>query len=92
MREMHAKLRLQPEDADLRQAYDAAARQLGNVQLKIAGETDAAGIYRLQPADTLSALAHRHLLHGDWRVIYESNRYVLDDPDEVIAGLTLVMP
>lgn len=92
MREMHARLRRQPDDESLHQAYDAASRELGDVQLKIAGETDAAGIYRLQPTDTLSALAHRHMLNGNWRVIYDNNRYVLDDPDRVIAGLTLVMP
>jgi nucleoid-associated protein YgaU len=93
MRSMHRDMRRQKTNASLHEAFNAAARELRSTQLLIAGETGAAGLYQLRPEDTLAAVAHRVL--GDslqWGKIYEKNRYVLENPDRLIAGITLVLP
>ena len=93
MRAMHRDLRRQPNNPALRGDFDAAAEQLRATQLLIAGETGGSGLYQLRPDDTLAAVAHRVL--GDslkWGRIYDRNRHVLENPDRVIAGMTLVLP
>ncbi len=43
--------------------------------------------------DTLSAIAHRELGSASrWAELYEANRSVLDDPDELTIGTSLVIP
>lgn len=72
---------------------DSAIIALRDWQLLIASATQASGAYRLQPKDTLGKVAQ--LFYGTvrkWRLIYEANRHILDDPDRVIPGLTLVIP
>ncbi len=72
---------------------DSAISALRDWQLLIASATNASGVYRLQPKDTLGKAAR--LFYGTvrkWRLIYEANRHILDDPDRVIPGLTLVIP
>ena len=93
MRTMHRTLRRQPQNSALQSEFDAASRQLRERQLLIAGETGAVGLYRLRPEDTLATVASRFLGDGNlWGRIYEANRHILEDPDRLIAGLTLVLP
>jgi len=93
MRSMHQTLRRQPDNRSLQQAYGEAASRLRGRQLLIAGETGASGLYRLRPEDTLAVVASRTLGDGKhWPRLYEANRHVLDDPDRLIPGLTLVLP
>jgi nucleoid-associated protein YgaU len=93
MRGMHRDLRRQPNNTALRGDYDSSAAQLRATQLLIAGETNGSGLYQLRPDDTLAAVAQRTL--GDslqWGRIYDKNRHVLENPDRVIAGITLILP
>ncbi len=64
------------------------ARQAGSTPSKPSQKT-----YTVQPSDTLSSIAGKHL--GDenrWREIYEANRRVLDRPDDIYVGQQLVLP
>jgi len=93
MRNMHRTLRRQPGNVALRAEFEAAAQRLRERQLLIAGETGAVGLYRLRPEDTLAAVALRFLGDGNrWDRIYQANRHILNDPDRLIEGLTLVLP
>jgi len=72
---------------------DAAISALRNWQLLIASETQSSGVYRLQPGDTLGKTAQRFYGTGrKWRLVYEANQHILDNPDRVIPDLTLVIP
>ena len=55
--------------------------------------TGAQGVYRLRGEDTLGMVAGRFYGKGNrWTTIYEANRHVLDNPDRLVAGITLVVP
>ena len=50
-------------------------------------------IYKVRRGDTLSAIARRELGDADrWREIFELNRDVIDDPDEIFPGQLLALP
>ena len=58
-----------------------------------AGETAPHGTYRVRVGDSLSTIAQRFLSSaGQWRRLYELNRDVISDPDEVRAGTLLKVP
>ena len=51
------------------------------------------GTYTVQKGDTLSAIAKQH--YGDsgaWKVLFEANRDVLDDPDRIFPGQEIKIP
>jgi nucleoid-associated protein YgaU len=49
--------------------------------------------YEVKPGDSLSAIASRFLgSPGRWRDLYELNRDVIDDPDNVRAGSVIRVP
>ncbi|WP_462320496.1 LysM peptidoglycan-binding domain-containing protein [Halochromatium sp.] len=50
-------------------------------------------VYRVRPGDSLARISA--LVYGTdkgWQEIFEANRHLLDDPDRVMPGLTLVIP
>lgn len=50
-------------------------------------------VYRVRPGDSLQQISA--IVYGDdqaWARIFEANRHLLDDPDRVLPGLTLVIP
>ncbi|MBK5939251.1 hypothetical protein CCR96_08275 [Halochromatium roseum] len=50
-------------------------------------------VYRVRPGDSLARISA--MFYGDdeaWSRIFEANRHLLDDPDPVPPGLTLVIP
>ncbi len=50
-------------------------------------------VYRVRPGDSLERISA--ILYGDneaWPQIFEANRHLLDDPERVLPGLTLVIP
>lgn len=54
---------------------------------------DGTSRYTVVAGDTLGAIAGQ--LYGDpnvWRRIYDANRDVLDDPDDLVIGMELVIP
>ena len=50
-------------------------------------------LYQVRPSDNLAAISLRFYGRADqWRVIFEANRALLDDPDRLTPGMTLVIP
>jgi len=50
-------------------------------------------LYTVRRGDTLSAIAKRRLGDADrWREIFDLNRDVIEDPDEIFPGQVLVLP
>lgn len=51
--------------------------------------------YKVKPGDTLDKIAARDDIYGDptkWRVIYEANRDIIDNPNKIYVGQILVIP
>jgi nucleoid-associated protein YgaU len=62
-------------------------------QFLLARAEDARTVYRVRPGDSLARIST--LFYGDdagWTRIFEANRHILEDPDRVLPGLTLVIP
>jgi nucleoid-associated protein YgaU len=60
-----------------------------------AGQDDdeEAEFYTIQKGDSLSAIAQRQYKDANqWRKIFEANRGVINDPDEIYPGQTLRLP
>ena len=50
-------------------------------------------LYRVRPSDNLASISLRFYGRVDqWRAIFEANRHLLDDPDRLTPGMTLVIP
>ncbi len=50
-------------------------------------------LYTVRRGDTLSKIAERELGNANrWREIFELNRDVIEDPDEIFPGQVLVLP
>jgi len=93
LQELHRALRRSPGDEDLMQQADAAVTNLRRQQLLLAAAMGAGSVYQLRPEDTLALLAARFYGNGNrWPKIYEANRHVLDNPDLLLPGVTLVLP
>lgn len=50
-------------------------------------------LYQVRPGDNLAAISLRFYGRADqWRAIFEANRSLLDAPDRLTPGMTLVIP
>lgn len=75
------------------QTREAAEATLHRRQFELAYVTNADGVYRVRPRDTLALISSRFYgTSAQWRVLFEANRHVLADPDRLAPGLTLVIP
>jgi chromosome segregation ATPase len=80
-------------DPASRHAVREAANRLHHSQFLVARTVGARSIYRVRPGDTLAVVSQR--FYGDanrWSRIFEANEHVLEDPDRLIPGMTLVIP
>ena len=80
-------------DANAEQAITDAETLLHRHQLALARVLDAQGAYRIRPSDSLALISSR--CYGDssrWRALFEANRHVLEDPNQLMPGVTLVVP
>ena len=51
------------------------------------------GTYTIQKGDTLSAIAKQHYGEASaWKILFEANRDVLDDPDRIYPGQQIKIP
>jgi nucleoid-associated protein YgaU len=91
--EARARATADPRDHRARQSLRAAEQMLHRRQFYLARTTGARSVYRVRAHDSLASIARR--FHGDssrWQVVYEANRHVVDDPDHLDDGVTLVIP
>jgi nucleoid-associated protein YgaU len=75
------------------QGLDTARKTLHQRQFTLARAIDAQGVYRIRPSDSLVLISSR--CYGDssrWRALFEANRHVLEDPNQLIPGVSLVIP
>ncbi|WP_296805391.1 LysM peptidoglycan-binding domain-containing protein [Thiocapsa sp.] len=80
-------------DATAEQTIADAEKLLHRHQLALARVLDAQGSYRVRPSDSLALISSR--CYGDssqWRALFEANRHVLEDPNQLMPGVTLVVP
>ncbi|RKT44823.1 LysM peptidoglycan-binding domain-containing protein [Thiocapsa rosea] len=80
-------------EASAEPAVTAAEKVLHQRQLTLARVLDAQGAYRIRPSDSLALISSR--CYGDssqWRALFEANRHVLEDPNQLMPGVTLVIP
>jgi nucleoid-associated protein YgaU len=74
-------------------ALQSAEQKLHRRQMTLARTAEVKGVYRIRPNDTLVLISSR--CYGDssrWQSLFEANRHVLDDPDQLIPGVTLIIP
>ncbi len=75
--------------AEVRSAENALHRS----QFLLARADNARTVYRVRPGDSLRQVSQ--LFYGNierWTALFEANRHVLDDPNRLLPGLTLVVP
>ncbi len=54
---------------------------------------DALGVYVVRSGDTLSGIAREHLGdEGRWSEIFDVNRELISDPDQIFPGQVLTLP
>jgi chromosome segregation ATPase len=82
------------QNEDLLARLKKAEKDLYASQLQVAGMyAEGLGVHRLLPRETLSAVAqaeYGNLLR--WQKIYAANAHILDDPNKVLPGMTVVIP
>ncbi|MBN2886522.1 MAG: LysM peptidoglycan-binding domain-containing protein [Chromatiaceae bacterium] len=67
--------------------------RLHREQLLLALATNAQGVYRVRPQDSLALIAGRLLgASTRWEDLFAANRHLLNDPDRLMPGVTLVVP
>lgn len=94
LRRAHTGLSNDRNNSALKNLVVQAQSDLQASQLLLAGALEGAlGVYRLQPRDTLSRVADRQYGNAaNWRKIYDANSHILDDPNQVLPGMTIVLP
>lgn len=92
LRDAIARANGAPSGQDRRAVRDAE-RVLHRRQFMVAWVAGARSVYRVRPSDSLALIASR--FYGDsgrWKDIHEANRAVAPNPDQLTAGITLVIP
>ncbi|WP_200376483.1 LysM peptidoglycan-binding domain-containing protein [Thiocystis violacea] len=70
-----------------------AEAQLHRSQFRLASVLAARSLYRVRANDSLALISNRFYgSSAQWRNIFEANRHLLDDPDQLAPGMTLVIP
>jgi nucleoid-associated protein YgaU len=80
-------------DPETEQAISAAEKALHQRQFTLARVLDAQSVYRVRPSDSLALISTR--CYGEssqWRALFVANRHVLENPDQLTPGVTLVVP
>lgn len=70
-----------------------AENALHRSQFVLARADSARTVYRVRPGDTLAQVGL--MFYGDaeqWPPIYDANRHVIDDPNRLLPGISLVIP
>lgn len=79
-----------PQWKDRRAALEQAVY---DEQFKLVQSLSARGVHRVQRDDTLARISREAYGRSNrWNEIFEANRHLLDDPDRVFPGMTLIIP
>jgi len=82
-----------PPDPAARDRIRAAEDALQRRQFILANTLSAQGVYRVRSNDTLAQISNRLYGSGNqWHTLFEANRHLLEDPDHLAPGMTLVIP
>ncbi|MEA3640410.1 MAG: LysM peptidoglycan-binding domain-containing protein [Lamprobacter sp.] len=75
------------------QHISEAENALHRAQYLLARAEGSRTVYRVRPGDSLAQIsAMQYGTDQAWERIFEANRHLLDDPERVLPGLTLVIP
>jgi nucleoid-associated protein YgaU len=80
-------------NTEQRKGVRDAENRLFQAQMLLSRTLGARSLYRVWPQDTLAQVSLR--VYGDsgrWKAIYEANAHVLDNPNHLVPGMTLVIP
>ena len=81
------------DSPEVRSAVREAEHRLHRSQFFVARIVNARGVYRVRPRDSLALVSQRFYGDGNrWLGIFEANEQVLEDPNRLIPGMTLVIP
>lgn len=81
------------QNPQLWQRVREAENALHRHQFELAQAEGARTVYRVRPGDSLDRVSM--MVYGndtEWSRIFEANRHLLEDPQRVLPGLTLVIP
>lgn len=71
----------------------SAENALHHSQFLLARADNARTVYRVRPGDSLRQVSRLFYGTGErWTELFEANRHVLQEPDQLLPGLTLVVP
>jgi nucleoid-associated protein YgaU len=74
-------------------AITEAEERLYQSQQRLSRAVQARSLYRVRPSDSLGLISNRFYGSGaQWQTLFEANRHVLEDPDRLTPGMTLVIP
>lgn len=80
-------------DPEKRKAAREAENKLHQAQILLSRSIGARSVYRVRPNDTLARISRRFYVNsGHWNAIFKANLHLLDDPDHLIPGMSLVIP
>lgn len=93
LREARQRPDASDKDQSVKSAITDAATRLHDRQFELANVIAAQSLYLVRSSDTLAVISNRFYGNtAQWRQIHEANRHVLEDPDRLIPGMTLVIP
>ena len=92
LRDLRAKRGEMAEESWLA-ARDNLLAEIRDDQLVLGQAVAAQGLYRVKSEDTLRKISYKFYGTGNrWVEIYEANRHLLEDPDRLSPGMTLIIP
>ncbi|MFD2111407.1 LysM peptidoglycan-binding domain-containing protein [Thiorhodococcus fuscus] len=82
-----------PPDPATSDRIQAAEDELQRRQFTLAAALSAQGVYRVRSNDTLAQISSRFYGSGNqWHTLFEANHHLLEDPDHLAPGMSLVIP
>ncbi|MCA1790874.1 MAG: LysM peptidoglycan-binding domain-containing protein, partial [Thioalkalivibrio sp.] len=93
LRAAHLAMRNRGADREaLQKTIDAAAAELRRAQALVA-RIQGGTLYEVRPGETLGGLSGRFYNQANtWPRVYQANQHVLENPDQVWPGTTLILP
>jgi nucleoid-associated protein YgaU len=81
------------KDPAMMETIQRAEAELHRTQFKLASVMAAKSLYGVRANDTLASISNRFYGNSaQWRILFDANRHVLEDPDQLAPGMTLIIP